>query len=154
MTKSRDLPTGLGVPIEKIMFYDMSHLVQANCSHMVVLPPLTLDGHLLVGRSYEWKPEEEDLRLCTTQVQGRARHIGFSLLLFGRMEGMNEHGLSLTMSGGMAAGLPHEWTKRTGLNFWVVQRGILENCRDLGDALEMLRACPPTLKRQYAVGRA
>jgi predicted choloylglycine hydrolase len=135
---------GLGVPIEQIMFYDWSHLVQTNCSHMVVLPPLTLDGHLLVGRSYEWKPEEEDLRLCTTQVRGRARHIGFSLLLFGRMEGMNEHGLSLTMSGGMAAGLPHEWNKRTGLNFWVVQRGILEGCRDLRDALETLRAHPPS----------
>lgn len=135
---------GLEVPVEKVVFYDMSHLVQANCSHMAVLPPLTRDGHLLVGRSYEWKPEEEDLRLCTTQVHGRARHIGFSVLLFGRMEGMNEHGLSLTMSGGMAAGLPHEWNAKTGLNHWVIQRGILEGCRDVRDALEMLRACPPT----------
>jgi predicted choloylglycine hydrolase len=135
---------GLGLPVEGIMFYDWSHLVQANCSHMVVLPPLTRDGHLLVGRSYEWKPEEEDLRLCTTQIEGRARHLGFSLLLFGRIEGLNEHGLSLTMSGGMAAGLPHEWTKKTGLSFWVVQRGILEACRDVADALDMLRACTPT----------
>ncbi|MHC4798403.1 MAG: C45 family peptidase, partial [Planctomycetota bacterium] len=69
----------LGLPIEKIMFYDKSYLVQANCSHMVVLPPLTLNKHLLVGRSYEWVPEEEDLRLCTTQVKGKARHIGFSV---------------------------------------------------------------------------
>jgi predicted choloylglycine hydrolase len=135
---------GLGLPIERIMFYDWSHLVQANCSHMVVLPSLTLDGHLLVGRSYEWKPEEEDLRLCTTQIKGRVRHLGFSCLLFGRMEGMNEHGLSLTMSGGMAAGLPHEWNKKSGLNFWVVQRGILEACRDVRDALDALRACTPT----------
>ncbi len=135
---------GLGLPVERIMFYDWSHLVQANCSHMVVLPPLTSDGHLLVGRSYEWKPEEEDLRLCTTQIEGKARHLGFSLLLFGRMEGLNEHGLSLTMSGGMAAGLPHEWNKKTGLNFWVVQRGILESCRDVADALDALRACIPT----------
>ena len=133
----------LGVPAERIVFYDVSHLVQTNCSHMVILPPLTRDGHLLVGRSYEWKPEEEDLRLCTTQVRGKARHIGFSCLLFGRMDGMNEHGLSLTFSGGMAAGEPHEWHKKTGLNFWVVQRGILDNCRDVKDALEMLRAHPP-----------
>ncbi|MBN1875407.1 MAG: hypothetical protein JXA33_14350 [Anaerolineae bacterium] len=135
---------GLGIPIEKIRFYDISHLVQANCSHMVVLPRLTYDGHLLVGRSYEWKPEEEDLRLCTTRVKGKACHIGFSCLLFGRMEGMNEYGLSLTMSGGMAAGLPEEWNKKTGLNFWVVQRGILDSCRDVKDALEKLYACTPT----------
>ena len=134
---------GLGLPVERILFYDWSHLVRANCSHMVVLPPLTHDGHLLVGRSYEWKPEEEDLRLCTTQIEGRARHLGFSGLLFGRMEGLNEHGLSLTMSGGMAAGLPHEWNKVTGLNFWVVQRGILEACRDVADALDALRAHTP-----------
>jgi len=134
----------LNVPIEKVMFYDLSHLVETNCSHMAILPPLTQDGHLLVGRSYEWKPEEEDLRLCTTHVRGKARHLGFSLLLFGRMDGMNEHGLSLTMSGGMAAGLPPEWIKKTGLTFWVVQRGILENCSNVQDALEWLCAHPPT----------
>jgi predicted choloylglycine hydrolase len=135
---------GLELPIEKIMFYDMTHVVQTNCSHMVILPPLTQDGHLLVGRSYEWKPEEEDLRLCTTWVKGKARHIGFSCLIFGRMEGMNEHGLSLTMSGGNAAGLPHEWNKKTGLHGWLVQRGILDGCRDVKDALEKLSACTPT----------
>lgn len=134
----------LELPVEKIVFYDMSHLVQTNCSHMVVLPPLTLDGHLLVGRSYEWKPEEDDLRLCTTRVKGKACHIGFSVFLFGRMEGMNEYGLTLTMSGSMAAGLPHEWTKKTGLNCWVIQRAILDNCRDVKDALETILACPPT----------
>lgn len=131
---------GLELPIEKIIFYDMSHLVQTNCSHMVVLPSLTRDSHLLVGRSYEWRPDEEDLRLCTTQVNGKARHIGFSVFLFGRMEGMNEHGLCLTMSGGMAAGFPDEWNKKSGLNFWVVQRGILDCCRDVKEALEMLQA--------------
>ncbi len=137
------LGDSLNVPTEKIVFYDMSHLVQSNCSHMAILPPLTRDGHLLVGRSYEWKPEEEDLQLCTTQVTGRARHIGFSCLLFGRMDGMNEHGLTLTMSGGMAAGLPHEWNKKTGLNFWVVMRAILDGCRDVQEALELLRAHTP-----------
>ena len=65
---------GLELPVEQILFYDWSHLVQANCSHMVVLPPLTSDGHLLVGRSYEWKPEEDDLRLCTTRIEGRQPH--------------------------------------------------------------------------------
>jgi len=134
----------LGSPIEKIMFYDASYLVQANCSHMVVLPSLTLNKHLLVGRSYEQIPEEEDLRLCTTQVKGKARHIGFSVFLFGRQEGMNEYGLSLTMSAGMAAGYPSEWNKKTGLGYWVIQRGILDNCRDVKDALEKLRMCPPT----------
>lgn len=134
----------LELPVEKIMFYDKSYLLQANCSHMVVLPSLTLNEHLLVGRSYEWVPEEEDLRLCTTRVEGKACHIGFSVFLFGRMEGMNERGLSLTMSAGMAAGYPSEWNKKTGLGFWVIQRGILDNCRDVKDALEMLRSCTPT----------
>ena len=133
-----------GQPVEKIMFYDSSLLVQANCSHMVVLPPLTSNKHLLVGRSYEYVPEEVDLRLCTTRIEGRARHIGFSVFLFGRMEGMNEYGLSLTMSAGMAAGYPSEWNKKTGLGFWVIQRGILDNCRDVKDALEKLRKHTPT----------
>ena len=135
---------GLELPVEKIMFYDESYLVKANCSHMVVLPSLTKNEHLLVGRSYEQVPEDEDLRLCTTKVEGKAGHIGFSVLLFGRQEGMNEYGLSLTMSAGMAAGFPSEWNKKSGLGYWVILRGILDNCRDIKDALEKLRMCTPT----------
>jgi hypothetical protein len=135
---------GLGMPIEKILFYDLSYFVQANCSHMVVLPSITQNAHLLVGRSYEQVPEDEDLRLCTTKVEGKARHIGFSVYLFGRQEGMNEYGLSLTMSAGMAAGYPDEWNKKAGLGYWVIQRGILDSCGDVKDALEMLRMSTPT----------
>nr|MDF9459864.1 hypothetical protein [Bacillus pumilus] len=34
----------------------------------------------------------------TTHVKGSACHTGSSLLLFGRSDGMNEHGLSVTFS--------------------------------------------------------
>jgi predicted choloylglycine hydrolase len=81
------------VRLEQIIFYQMSSLVLTNCSQMVALPAVTRDRHVLVGRSYEWKPEEDDLCLCTTAVIGKSRHIGFSCLFFGRMDGMNEHGL-------------------------------------------------------------
>jgi hypothetical protein len=43
----------------------------------------------------------------------------------------------------MAAGLPHEWTRKTGLNFWVALRGLLENCATTREALERLRRYPP-----------
>jgi len=33
-------------------------------------------------------------------VKGKFAHLGFSSLLFGRQEGMNEYGLTVTMSGG------------------------------------------------------
>jgi hypothetical protein len=128
---------------EQVMYYQMSSLVKTNCSQMVALPAITRAGQVLVGRSYEWKPDEDDLCLCTTAVSGRARHIGFSIMSMGRMDGMNEHGLSVTMSGGMAAGLPHEWNRRRGVNFWVVVRGLLENCATTREALERLQAMPP-----------
>ncbi|MEE9378279.1 MAG: hypothetical protein V3V33_09615 [Candidatus Lokiarchaeia archaeon] len=52
--------------------------IQTNCSHFVVLPSITADNHL-----YEWKYDEEDRRFCTTKINGRIAHIGFSMLLFG-----------------------------------------------------------------------
>lgn len=132
-----------GVRPEQVIFYQMSSLVKSNCSQMAALPAITADGHVLVGRSYEWNPREDDLCLMTTSVTGRARHLGFSCLLLGRMDGFNEHGLSVTMSGGMAAGLPPEWTHCTGPQFWVVMRGLLENCATVGEALERLRENVP-----------
>ena len=133
-----------GIPMENIAFWMESGLRGANCSHAAVSPRASRTGAPLVMRSYEWNDTQDDLTLCVTKKTGAYAHIGCSIMTFGRMDGMNEKGLSVTMSGGMAAGLPPDWNYKKGLNFWIIIRGMLERCADLGEAVSMLAENVPT----------
>jgi predicted choloylglycine hydrolase len=92
----------LAVPPEQIVFHALSWdsrgpAVSGHCSHAVVR---TRDGHVRVARNYDFNPAMSDLGLVTARIEGRAAHIGFSEVLFGRDDGLNEHGLCVTMSAG------------------------------------------------------
>lgn len=110
-----------------------------NCSQLLVLSSATDDNHSYLGRSYEWIHTEEDLVLCTTRVKGRAEHIGFTSLLSGRSEGMNEHGFVVSMTG---AGTPNVPLKHKGIVFWIAIRTLLDWCQSVEEALERLESLP------------
>ncbi len=131
-----------GVAIEDVIYYTSTYLRTAGCSHCVVLPQATENGHVLVARSYDFGEKADDLRLCTTDIQGRYKHSGFSVMLFGRSEGMNEHGLSVTMSaGGIPVG-PVRPPIQDGFQFWALVRALLERCRDVDEALDFIQDFP------------
>jgi len=91
-----------------------------------------------VGRSYEWSDSDDhDRQLLTTHVTGKAAHIGFSLFHFGRLDGLNEHGLCVTMTG-----QPLVKNPGTGVAFWVLIRALLDNCRNVNEALRLAEAIP------------
>ncbi len=129
----------LGVPPEQILYYATAFAHRGQCSHAVVLPSASENGHMYVGRSYEWSHDDEDLNLSTTRVAGRAAHIGFSTNLFGRLDGLNEHGLCVTMSSGALLDAPVE---RGGCQFWAVIRTVLDRCRTVDEALQVLQDTP------------
>lgn len=127
----------LGVSPENIVYYSFSGGGDSNCSHFAVLPNKTSDGHFYVGRSYEWNTEDE-LRLITLKTKGLNASFGFSLLLFGRFDGMNQHGLCVTMSNAVPCVVPDE----EGLRFWVVIRLILDKCSTVDEAVELINELP------------
>lgn len=127
----------LEIPHEKVVFYANSYENSCNCSQFAALTPITKDNQIYVGRSYEYSTDDE-LRLCTTRVKGKASHIGFSLHHFGRFDGINEHGLCVTMS----AAVPGVVPKSEGCKFWVVIRSLLDNCKDISDAKQLLSQIP------------
>ena len=135
------LADGLNVNPEQVPLWQHSIgvAVGSNCSQLLVLPSATADNHLYLGRSYEWIHTEEDLVLCTTKVNGKAKHIGFTSLLSGRQEGMNEHGLIVSMTG---AGIPEAKLKHKGIVFWIAIRSILDSCHSVDEALERLEILP------------
>jgi predicted choloylglycine hydrolase len=132
---------GLQTSPDRIPFWNWTYApsLGGNCSQLAVLSSATKDHHIYVGRSYEWNHKEEDLKLFTTRVKGKANHIGFSCLLFGRHDGLNEHGLVVSMTGGGIFGVPF---KQRGPMFWLVIRSLLDQCTSVDDALERLESIP------------
>jgi predicted choloylglycine hydrolase len=127
----------LGTSPDKVPFWNWTYspMLGGNCSQLAVLSPATEDGHVYAARSYEWNHTDEDLKLFTTRIHGKARHLGFSCLLFGRHDGINEHGLVVSMTGGGIFGVPFQ---QRGPMFWLVIRSLLDHCSSVASALARL----------------
>jgi len=125
--------------LNELQVYNLPIPKQGNCSHFAVLSYVTDDRHTYVGRSYEYNQEFNDFRLCTVRIKGKAKHIGFMENLLGRDDGMNEHGLCVTFSGGGT--FKKEPTKK-GFPFFLIVRTLLDNLKTVAEALEHLRKMP------------
>ncbi|MHA1198060.1 MAG: C45 family autoproteolytic acyltransferase/hydrolase [Candidatus Heimdallarchaeaceae archaeon] len=124
--------------VDQLMLYDFPFSIE-HCSHFAVLPKLTKNNEILVGRSYEWKHDEETLEFRTTQVNGKYKHIGFSCIPYGRYDGLNDQGLCITSSAGGA------WRgkfKSKSLSWDLALRVILDNCKDVNEAAKLLEEIP------------
>ena len=134
----------LQVPLSQVVYHGMTYL-RPNCSQIALLPSLTAAAEPLLGRNYEFSHEAEDFTLVKTSVAGKYTHMGTSVMFFGRDDGFNECGLAVTMS---SCGFPvgplknMRAPKVVGLQFWAVIRTLLENCRDVEEALAYLRDMP------------
>lgn len=133
----------LGVPPEQVVYYALSFdplpfALSGQCSHAVLMPWHTDDGHVRVIRNYEFNHEMSDRRLVTLRIDGRPAHLGFSELLFGRDDGMNAHGLCATMS----AGAPMASFEPGGGIFWALVRTVLDRCATVEEALETVSGFP------------
>jgi len=134
----------LGIDPLRVTYYAMTYLVPA-CSQIVVLPGLTENGHVLLARNYELTHRFENFIMARTGINGKYTHLGTSVCLFGRDEGMNECGLAVSMSScGFPVGALDKMRKPAlrGLQFWAVIRTLLENCADVGEALTFLEGMP------------
>ncbi|NDW54494.1 C45 family autoproteolytic acyltransferase/hydolase [Aliiroseovarius sp. PrR006] len=102
-----------------------------NCSQAVLVDD---DGPLLI-RNYDLDPALNEATMLTTNWRG-TRVIGMVEAMSGLADGMNEHGLaaSLTFGGRIEVG--------KGFGIPLIMRYVLQMCRDVTDAVEVLRAVP------------
>ncbi|WP_144534142.1 C45 family autoproteolytic acyltransferase/hydolase [Bacillus pumilus] len=127
-----------------LTFFYSSHL-QPGCSHCVRQGNMGAGQQTVMLRNYDFSPTFDDMRLVTTHVKGLPYHTGSSLLLFGRSDGMNEHGLSVTFSAcgppvGNEPGLKPPAV--AGLQVYHVIRSVLENCRTVEEAIFSIQEMP------------
>ncbi len=143
ITEIQGFADGLNTTPDKIPFWNwtFSPKLGGECSQLAVLSSATQSKHIYAGRNYEWNHKDEDLKLFTTRVKGKADHIGFSCLLFGRHDGLNEHGLLVSMTGGGIFGIPF---KHRGPMFWLAIRSLLDQCTSVKNALRHLETQPLT----------
>jgi len=87
--------------------------------------------------------------LCTTKINGRIAHIGFSMLLFRRYDGMNSNGLCITTSGGGAYSA--SVLNKKGIGNTLAVRALLENCKNVKEALEELKKMPVLPSQNYII---
>lgn len=134
----------LGVSVSQTIYYAMSYL-ERGCSLMAALPSKTINGHTIMARNYDFNDEMEEMCFAYTAINGKYRHISSTLNLFGRCDGMNEHGLAVCKaSNGLPIGNFEGGAKAsvTGFSFWVVIRSLLENCKNVEEAVEWTMKAP------------
>lgn len=134
----------LKIPVEQVMYYAYTYL-KPGCSQMVVLPSITKDKHILLGRNYDMSDKQDELSMYITKVKNKYAHIGSAMVLFGRGDGMNEQGLAVSQSSiGIPVGATAPFTKPkiTGLQFWAVIRTLLEQCKNVNEVLSLAKEMP------------
>jgi predicted choloylglycine hydrolase len=134
----------VGVSSEQTLFYAMTYL-ERGCSLMSVLPGKSKNGHTLMARNYDFNNEMEEMCFAFTSIKDKYSYIGSTLNLFGRCDGMNEHGLAVCKaSNGLPVGNFEGGQKAgaTGFSFWAVVRSILENCKNVQEAIEWTMSAP------------
>jgi predicted choloylglycine hydrolase len=134
----------VGIELRQALFYAASYL-ERGCSLMSALPKKTKNGHVLMGRNYDFNDVMEEMCFSFTNIKGRYKHLGSTLNLFGRSDGINEHGLAVckasnglpvgNFTGGQRPGV-------TGFSFWIVIRSLLENCKNVEEAITWLFKAP------------
>ncbi|WP_238651727.1 C45 family autoproteolytic acyltransferase/hydolase [Paenibacillus piscarius] len=110
-------------------------------------------SHTYHMRNYDFGWEDEpynQLLLSTTRVKGKPAHIGFALQLFGRYDGMNEEGLTVTTtSGRMRPEMSGE-----GFVFPGVVRTLLDHCATTEEAVSLMRDMPISDYRNFLISDA
>lgn len=129
----------LGAEPDRLQIYNPPIYNPGCCSQFAALSSRTDNGHVYVGRSYEFNHDQNDLRLCTARINRKVKHLGFTELILGRDDGINNHGLCVTFAGG---GTQKREPRKRGFNFFLLVRTLLDNCRSVTEAVEHLKKTP------------
>lgn len=142
-----------GMKAETVVFYYSYFQPAGHCTQAAFRTGSQDGGHTFHMRTYDFGWEDEpnnQLLLSTTRVKGKPAHIGFTLQLFGRYDGMNEAGLSVTTTSGR---IRPEMTGE-GFVFPGVVRALLDSCETTEEAVLLMRSMPISDYRNFMISDA
>lgn len=115
------------------------------CSIVAVTPQHSSDGKMWVGRNYDftYEPAKRSATTYRTYPQGGFASLGNSDIWVGRSDGLNEAGLFIGLTATFQPGV------QPGLAFWFIVRMVLDRCKSVDEALQILSSVPHAQSRNY-----
>lgn len=129
-----------------VYYFAYLHMVKGNCSQIAVTPQYSADAHCYLGRNYDFGWNDSPV-FIETRIDGQYKQLGFACQLFGRFDGMNEHGLCIATSAG-AINPPYT---EEGFVFPVVVRAVLDQCKTVEEALALFEKMPFADYRNFCI---
>jgi predicted choloylglycine hydrolase len=131
---------GLNIPMEQAVIYfgnDGLRMPTGGCSAV-------MSGGVY-GRNYDFRPRGYEARFALVQTHGSYASIGGSHQLTGRLDGMNERGLSIGLH------LVKARPRSPGLTSTLLVRRVLDSCATTAEAIELLRHLPHAMQYNYSL---
>ena len=131
---------GLNIPMERAVAHfgnDGLRMPTGGCSAV-------MSGGVY-GRNYDFWPRGYEARFALIQVRGSYASIGGSHQLTGRLDGMNEHGLSIGLH------LVRARPRAPGLTSTLLVRRVLDSCATTAEAIAFLRRTPHAMQYNYSL---
>lgn len=143
----RGIAEGGGYDERTVQFHSLAIGIVPSCTAVAVSGAHTTTGRTLFGRNYDAGPEHSDFTLYRTYPANALSHIGCCYdLLVGREDGINEAGLAAAVTGVQGA-----HTSRPGVWNHIPVRAVLEQCRTVDEAVELIRALPHLWTKSFLV---
>jgi predicted choloylglycine hydrolase len=131
---------GLNIPMERAVLYfgnDSLRMPTGGCSAVM--------SGAIYGRNYDFRPRGYEARFALVQARGSYASIGGSHQLTGRLDGMNEHGLSIGLH------LIKIRPRAPGLTSTLLVRRVLDSCATTTEAIDLLRHLPHAMQYNYSL---
>jgi len=134
------LAEGLNIPMERAVIFFGNHAVRMSTGGCSAV----MSGGVY-GRNYDFRPRNYEARFVLMQARGSYASIGSSDVLTGRLDGMNERGLTIGLH------LVSRRPASPGLSCVVLVRRVLDSCATTMEAVNLLRRLPHAMQYNYSL---
>ena len=122
----------------KAFFFARDALPQVGCTNLAVLPAYTTDGSLIVARNYDWFYYSREWReVRHVAPEGAFHSLSVTHHWAGSPDGLNDQGLGIFL-----AVLPQLHTGMPGLQWHLVTDIVLDTCRSVKKACDLIASVP------------
>ena len=131
-----DMPTLLLFQLmELLVSPGKSNYSVPGCTSLALEPRRTRSGETIIAKNFDYPNDFSPYHLtCISEPEGRHRTLGCTkVVLPGMLDGMNEHGLTVTYNYGYSTDTPRYYAPVS-----VVIQEMLETCRNADEAVEFM----------------
>ena len=131
----RGVADGAAVSVSTILFVQMLEMLFGSCTTIGFSPELTSIGETIIAKNFDYLNSSEPYNLtCETKPNEGYKTLGCKMMpLPGILDGMNEHGLTVTYNLARSADKPKFFAPTS-----IMLQEMLETCKDAEEAVGFL----------------